>query len=77
MLKIFLIYALLAGASMFPWFYVFYGNETSNHLKRVAKETDTTTGICTVVFSILLFITGWLWIPFKAIKTIVRKIKGE
>ena len=77
MLKIFLIYALIAGALMFPWFYTFYRGELEEGIKEVSKETNTTIKSCTIVLNILLFVLGWIWIPSKIIKAIIKKVKGN
>lgn len=77
MLKVFLIYAFIAGVIMFSWFYTFYKDETDRHIKRVAEETGTSAESCAIVLNILMFTLGWFWIPCRIIKVIIKKVKGE
>lgn len=71
MIKIFFIYALIAGVLM-----TFYGfiemSNTYNDIEAIKKEYELSNIQIYTIFYLLLFVLGWVWLPYLVIKGILK-----
>ena len=77
MLKIFFIYALLAGAIMTYYGSVSIREDLEQGIEKIKKEYEVTDTQIRTVFFILLYALGWVWLPYKIVKSIIKLVLGE
>lgn len=77
MLKIFLLYALIAGVIMLGYAFTKDAEELEAEVTKMKKEFKISYfQICTL-FNIFLFLFGWFWLPYAIVRTIIKKVKGN
>lgn len=77
MIKYFVIYALMAALIIAPWFTIVSYKELNGDISRIVKETGATEKQILITLYILLILLAWAWLPYKVIKSIVNKVKGN
>lgn len=76
MLKLFIIYAVIAGIIITPWYVVSNLDLMREGVKDIARECKMSEGSVLVGLYVLLMIGGWLWLPWKIIKSTIKRVKG-
>ena len=77
MLKIFLLYALIAGIIMLSYAFTKDAEELEAEVTKMKEEFKIGYFQIYTLFNILLFLFGWFWLPYKVVKSIIKLIKGE
>lgn len=77
MIKWFLIYALVAALIVCPWFTVACYEKSKEDISRITKEIGATNTQVVIVLYMLLILLGWMWLPYKVVATVIKKIKGD
>lgn len=77
MLKIFIVYAVIAGIIITPWYVVSNLDLMREGVRDIARECKMSEGSVLVGLYVLLMIGGWLWLPFAIVRTIIKKVKGN
>lgn len=77
MLKIFLLYALIAGIIMLGYAFTKNAKDLEAEVTKMKKEFKIGYFQIYTLLNIFLFLFGWFWLPFKIVRTIIRKIKGN
>ena len=77
MLKIFLLYALIAGVIMLGYAFTKDAGELEAEVTKMKEEFKIGYFQIYTLFNIFLFLFGWFWLPFKIVRTIVKKVKGN
>ena len=77
MIKIFFIYALIAGIFMTYFAFVNLRGELEEGIEAIKKEYEATDKQIYTVFFILLFSLGWAWVPYKIVRTLIKLIRGD
>lgn len=77
MLKIFLLYALIAGVIMLGYAFTKDAKELEAEVTKMKEEFKISYFQIYTLFNIFLFLFGWFWLPFKIVKAVIRLIRGE
>ena len=77
MVKLFFIYALIAGIIMTYYGFVSIREDLEQGIEKIKEEYEVTDTQIRTVFFILLYALGWAWLPYKVVKSIIKLIKGR
>lgn len=77
MIKIFLLYTLIAGIIMTFYAFVNIRGELEAGIEEIKKEYEVTNKQIYTVFCILLLVLGWALLPYMIVKAAIRLMLKE